>query len=73
MGDKKIIGRLPSRRGDGDPVPSGLVGSKIVSFGTYIDGDVNFEGGLVIDYETADGTVKRLELGFTELGMWVRE
>jgi hypothetical protein len=70
----KILEFLPGYLGEeGDPVPSDLIGSKIIAFGTYSESELNFEGGLIIEYQTADGSIKRLELGFTELGMWIQK
>ncbi|TCL70643.1 hypothetical protein [Rhizobium sp. BK251] len=68
--EKRIIALLPSANDEGQAIPSDLVGSRILAFGTYGDGDLDFEGGLVIEYETSAGELKRVELGFTELGMW---
>lgn len=45
-----------------------LKNKKIVDIG-FIKG-VSIEGGLAIDYEDA-GEIKRIVMGFTELGAWV--
>jgi len=67
-----LIPRLPkyfSPR-EGAEIPPDLVGATILGFGTTeerIEG-----GGLVIDFQPAgQKKVRRLILGFTELGMWV--
>lgn len=43
-----------------------LIGRKIVDVGFYPD----IEGGLTLEYQD-EGDIKRIILGFTELGMWV--
>jgi hypothetical protein len=44
-----------------------LIGHKIIDIGLI---KANVEGGLTIDYADGD-KIKRIVLGFTELGMWV--
>ena len=75
----RVVFRLPhhSFAAHGGVVPRGLVGSKIVRFGTIddiakaachqVDG-----GGLVIDYcPPGSASVRRVVFSFTEEGMWV--
>ena len=69
----EIILRLPDRfhRDAGKDIPEGLIGSKIVSFGTLPSAAV--EGsGLAIDVEQSDGQRRRFVFAFNELGMWVQ-
>jgi hypothetical protein len=80
IGGAEIIPRLPDSRSHerGDELPRGLVGGRIVGFGTLksdvssISGSRLEGGGLVIDYvpESSIDT-HRAALGFNELGMWV--
>jgi hypothetical protein len=53
---------------EGDPDLSFLEGKKIVGTG-FVRG-VKVEGGLAFDYQEGK-TVKRVVLGFTDLGMWI--
>ena len=46
-----------------------LVGAQIVNIG-FLPSEK--EGGLTIDYKHEDGVVKRIVLGYTELGTWVQ-
>jgi hypothetical protein len=63
---------------DGDPLPAGLVGARIVRFGTLPrtthgtpDGQPE-GGGLVVDYvPEGKKKVRRVVFGFNENGMWV--
>jgi hypothetical protein len=65
--------------GESDKIPKELYGAKIINFGTLDVSDQmgdygqpeQLEGGLCIDYQPPKGKVRRLVLGFTELGMWV--
>jgi len=70
---QKIIPNLPDylRPEEGDKIPTDLIGSKIVGFGTINEAHVE-GGGLVIDYVPHGGTqCQRLHLAFNELGMWI--
>jgi hypothetical protein len=68
----QIIPKLPDRfhPTEGDAFPAELIKAKIVRFGTTeerVEG-----GGLVIDYRPCGSNeVRRLHLGFNELGMWI--
>jgi hypothetical protein len=76
----EVIPRLPDCFGHerGDELPNGLVGGRVVRFGTFKSGVSNVSGsrleggGLVIDYvpESSIDT-HRAAFGFNELGMWV--
>lgn len=74
LSSAQVIPRLPDWRdpaGAGEHVPTDLVGATILCFGAAppecgIEG-----GGLVIDYRSAEGVVRRLVLAFNELGMWI--
>lgn len=68
----EVIGRLPDRRGAeyGDVLPDEFEGAVIVRFGTFAERKVE-GGGLVIEYRKPDSDeVRRVVLGFNELGMW---
>jgi hypothetical protein len=73
----QIVPRLaPST--DDNPIPDGIVGATILGFGTiawdelYDYGSPIALGGLAIDYAPSDGSsVRRVVLGFSELGMWI--
>lgn len=57
-----------------DKFPDDLIGAGIIAVGKPRDIDWNdgIEGGLVIDYRpNGSDCVKRIVLGFTDLGMWV--
>jgi hypothetical protein len=63
---------------DGGPLPAGLVGARIVRFGTLPGAtreareDRPEGGGLVIDYvPEGKKKVRRVVFGFNENGMWV--
>jgi hypothetical protein len=62
---------LPSLFGEGDPLPEGIVGSRILAFGAAPD-STSVEGGLVIDYlPEGENVPVRVVLYFTDLGMGV--
>jgi hypothetical protein len=67
---RPIIPRFPSPFQDGGEVPSDLVGSTILSFGTT---DLKSESGeFVIEYRPKDQLIaRRLTLLFNERGIWV--
>jgi hypothetical protein len=76
----EVLPRLPNRfqPEDGDRVPRGLVGAKVLRFGTVSKDEAatvapSLEGGgLVIDYiRDGDRFPSRVVLEFNELGMWV--
>jgi hypothetical protein len=69
----QVVPFLPATVGpDRDAIPSDLVGAKIVAFGTFANASAVEGGGLVIDYRrTGERQVRRVVLGFTELGMWL--
>jgi hypothetical protein len=77
--EMRIVSRLPHHAfaANGGAVPRGLVGSKIVRFGTINDAakadSHEIEGGgLVIDYcPPGFDSVRRIVFSFTEEGMWV--
>lgn len=70
--DCSIVERLPSLVRSGEPIPSGLVGARIVSIGTLRDRTLIEGGGLVIDYLPRNKRrVRRVVLGCNELGMWI--
>jgi hypothetical protein len=54
------------------PIPSDIVGAKILGIGRSKTPDNLEECGLIIDYLPCDNAVpKRLVLGFNELSIWV--
>lgn len=66
----EVVRMLPAYIGERDPIPDGLIGARIVDFGSvpYRDPD----GGLVIDYQRrGESIIRRVVFGFTEIGMWV--
>jgi hypothetical protein len=76
----QVIPRLPNRSepNGGGCLPGGLVGARILRFGTVDPGGAGATGqspeggGLVIDYLPEDhGAPSRVVLAFNELGMWV--
>ena len=66
---------LPDQRGpqNGEKLPADLAGARIIQIGMAGDGQKFAGGGLVIDYEV-DGCpgIRRVVLGFNDLGMWVQ-
>ena len=69
-----VIPRLPDARGPllGEDVPTGLVGSRIVRFGTVEDVGGMEGGGLVIDFiPDGEDRERRVVFSFNELGMWI--
>jgi hypothetical protein len=63
---------LPARIGQCDPLPEGIIGAKILSFGSVPDKRFVEGGGLVIDYlPEGQSTPIRVVFYFTELGMGV--
>ena len=64
----------PIKANDDPPLMglSDLVGAEVIETGLMDSSqlDDRVEGGFIIDYRK-DGIVKRIVLGFTELGMWV--
>jgi hypothetical protein len=73
----EILNNLPDlfHPNQGDPIPEGLVGAKILRVGTLSENPSAIEGGgLVIDYERPDDcTIHRIVFGFNELGMWLED
>ena len=69
----KVVPFLPATVGrERDAIPSDLVGAEIIAFGTLASANAVEGGGLVIDYRPkGERGVRRIVLGFTELGMWV--
>lgn len=69
----KVVPYLPAIVAQGrDAIPSDLVGAEIVALGTFARARDVEGGGLVIDYrKNGEQQVRRIVLGFTELGMWV--
>ena len=68
----EVISRLPDRHGaeSGDALPDEFEGAVIVRFGTFAERRVE-GGGLVIEYRKPNSNqVRRVVLGFNELGMW---
>lgn len=54
-----------------DPTPRGIVGAKIINFGSA-PREAELEGGLIIDYIPAGETQTiRVVLGFNEIAMWI--
>jgi hypothetical protein len=80
--DAKLVPMLPpySREWDAEPIPEGIVGAKILGFGSVHRDQLPDNAcstsnvGLVIDYlPGGDSQARRAVLGFTELGMWIEE
>jgi hypothetical protein len=70
----QLIEKLPDafHPKEGDPIPSQLIGAKIIRIGTLEEGSHMEGGGLVIEYmPDSDKSSRRIILEFTELGMWV--
>lgn len=71
----RLIPQLPVsteyRQASAQPIPEGLVGSKIVAIG-QCDLDYGAEGGgLIIDFiPSGSKDVRRVVLEFNECGMW---
>ena len=55
------------------PIPDGLIGSTIISFGAVdSDDDAPEGGGLVIEFRRPNAKhTERIVFAFNELGMWV--
>jgi hypothetical protein len=68
----EVIPFMPDYRWPGrDPIPSDLVGSTIVRFGSVADPESVSGGGLVIDYRTPNSSgVRRIAFAFNERCMW---
>ena len=67
----KIKKRLPADGGRRDKLPDGIEGATIIQIGELINKS-SVEGGLVIDYTPlSTNEIRRVVLGFTELGMWI--
>lgn len=68
----EVIPKLPDyfKPERGEPVPADLVGATIVQVGTFAEPYTVEGGGLVIDYQTAGGEVRRAVLACSECGMW---
>ena len=55
-----------------EPVIMALRGARILAVGAADDEDIEIEGGgLVIDFESAEVSARRVVFGFNECGMWV--
>lgn len=67
----EIIPKLPNGFGPNraEDVPGDLAGATILAFGS-LPGS-RFEGPLALDYRTSEGTVRRLVIGFSEVGAWI--
>jgi hypothetical protein len=69
-----VVSKLPSLASpyrQPSDIPEGIEGSRILRFGAapqhlQVDG-----GGLVIDFEKANGSRRRVVLAFSEMGMWI--
>lgn len=70
----KSIEKLPQIFGNkntGDEIPEGLIGAKIIRFGTPIDGSYE-GGGLLIEYLPVGATNSKCAIfESNETGMWV--
>jgi hypothetical protein len=66
-----VVGQLPDINGRGDKLPHGLEGATIIRIGTLRDWSAVEGGGLIIDYRPSGSEeLRRVVLGFNELGMW---
>ena len=74
LGRAKVVPYLPAPVTRGrDAIPSDVVGAEIVAFGTFANASAVEGGGLVIDYRRpGERQVRRVVLGFNELGMWLQ-
>jgi hypothetical protein len=73
---KEIVRALPKNRKPprgGEAVLNSMIGATIREIGSFASYQEIEGGGLVIEYETANGARHRAVFGFTELGMWVEE
>ncbi|MFL5740533.1 MAG: hypothetical protein ACJ75B_09980 [Flavisolibacter sp.] len=60
---------------EGDLIPNDIIGSEIIAIGTPVrdeEDDTYYEGELIIEYRTKEGSIKRLHLQFNELAMWTK-
>jgi hypothetical protein len=69
----RVVPKLPAITTKGrDGIPSDLIGSEVIAFGTLPNANAIEGGGLVIDYRPAgEQETRRVVFGFTELGMWL--
>jgi hypothetical protein len=66
-----VIAKLPDVFGRNDPIPSDLIGARIIQFGTFQDSSLAEGGGLVIDYRPKNSSEsRRVVFAFSEEGMW---
>lgn len=74
LGTEKLLAKLPNyfHPDEGFDVPADIIGSRIVSFGTFAEDRLIDGGGLVIEYvPSGSRATKRIVLAFGETGMWI--
>lgn len=72
--DLNPLPNLPDVYRQGEPLPSGIIGARIIGFGSAPRSSELEGGGLVIDYvPKGKKETLRVVLSFTELGMWITE